>query len=89
MQFHFCHYIQEKQVFNFFEIEHYFSQTFLEDSNMIKEIDLKKGIFEISKGKNKFADKIIQIREKSIFEDFVYLFNEIDRLTGEKINYGF
>lgn len=81
-------YEQEKQEFNFFEIEHYFGHDYLKQKNMIKEEQTLHNIYEI-KDKNKisFANDICKETDPAIFKYFVDLFKKIDQVTGVQVNY--
>ncbi|AMC10094.1 hypothetical protein Lupro_02000 [Lutibacter profundi] len=79
-------YNQRKQEFKFFEIEHYFPVSFLEENNMLTELDIN-GIFEITGNKADFADKIKVLNEPEIFKIFENLFFVIDEINNESINY--
>jgi hypothetical protein len=79
-------YVQEKQVFKFFELEHYFTNEYLEKYKMLKATPIE-GIFEIGGSKSKFADIILKETDKTVFHDFYYLFREIDEITGKTIEY--
>lgn len=83
---HYQVYHQTKQVFKFFEIEHYFSYELLEEKKMITETSIP-GVFEISGNKSEFNDHILTLSKKEIFKDYVTLFLEIDGICGKKINY--
>jgi len=78
-------YHQEQQ-YRLFELEHYFSKELLARYSMIKESPVKD-TFRIADKKTKFAGQIIKETDPSIFQNFVYLFNEIDTILGIKINY--
>lgn len=80
------YYIQEKQVFNFFEIEHYLPLEFLKSNDMIKETGIKD-IFEIKNSKNNFSKLISKNNDLEVFQDFKYLFNEIDVISKNKTKY--
>lgn len=79
-------YHQNKQVFKFFEIEHYFPKIFLEENNMITETSIPN-VDEITGNKTKFKDLILQKNDEGLFKEFVTLFQEIDSLCGKAINY--
>lgn len=82
-------YLQPKQEFNFFEIEHYFSEDFLRENNMLVPTIIE-GIYEISDStgaKTKFAKKLKETSDPKIFEHFVLLFKMIDELSGVSIDY--
>ncbi|HLT87514.1 NACHT domain-containing protein [Parapedobacter defluvii] len=80
------HYIQEKQVFNFLEIEHYFTDDLLKQHNKLKETAIKD-VYEITGNKNAFANEVIKIHDPAIFENFVELFQRIDKITGIPVTY--
>lgn len=79
-------YIQDKQEFKFFAIEHYFSQDFLEKHKMIKETSIP-GVFEIVGGKNDFAMAIQKEMDPDIFVNFVTLFRAIDTICNKEVEY--
>ncbi len=80
------YYINQRQDFNFFEIEHYFSETVLSKHDMIKQTDLPN-IFEIKGDKTKFASLIRKETSPEIFENFLPLFQTIDKISGIQVNY--
>lgn len=79
-------YIQEKQEFRLFEIEHYFPLEMLKDFDMVKESPIAS-VYEIKDKKNDFSEKVINIKKPEIFKNFIYLFREIDGIVGSSINY--
>lgn len=80
-------YLQEKQDFNFFEIEHYFGHDYLKEKGLINEESLQ-GIYEIKDSKkSEFASIITKENNPSVFKYFVDLFLKIDRITGVSIDY--
>lgn len=84
-------YLQKKQEFNFFEIEHYFGHDFLNENNMLEESGIP-GIYQIKDTagvKTAFAKKIKNITNPKIFEHFILLFKKIDDLVGVEVNYEF
>ena len=79
-------YLKDDQVYNYFCIEHYFSDNILKEKGMIKETIIPD-IFEInhsSSAKNKFSAYLRKIEDPKVFDNFVYLFREIDRLADVK-----
>lgn len=80
------HYIQEKQVFNFLEIEHYFSDELLNKHNKLKKTSIEN-VYEIIGNKNSFANEVLKIQEPAVFTNFVELFKRIDKITGIEVNY--
>lgn len=80
-------YLQAKQDFNFFEIEHLFDHEILETHNMLRETSLK-GIFEIiDSRKAAFAEAICKDYTPETFTNFIELFKMIDSITGVKVEY--
>lgn len=80
-------YLQAKQDFNFFEIEHLFDHEILETHNMLRETPLK-GIFEIiDSRKAAFAEAICKDYTPETFTNFIELFKMIDSITGVKVEY--
>lgn len=80
-------YLQDKQDFNFFEIEHYFGHEYLSENGMIKDETLPD-IYEISDTKKTaFAGMVQKENSPSIFRMFTDLFKKIDQLTGMDISY--
>jgi hypothetical protein len=79
-------YIQEKQSFKFFEIEHYFEVNLLKDYGMIEETSIP-GVFEITGGKTDFKQEVLKLIDPFKFRYFVEFFTEIDKLNEKTINY--
>ena len=80
-------YLQPKQEFNFFEIEHYFGHDFLQKYDMLKTTPIAD-IFTINeKKKANFANMITQISDINIFNKFIDLFKAIDEICHVEINY--
>ncbi|NII81206.1 NACHT domain-containing protein [Pedobacter sp. SG908] len=79
-------YIQSKQDFNFLEIEHYFSDELLSSHNKLKETPIK-GIFEIRGSKQSFAKEVIKIQEPEKFQNFLEIFERIDKISGVQVDY--
>lgn len=76
-------YIQEKQDFNFFEIEHYFGQEFLRSHNMISDKEVIPGVYEIRDShKTNFAQEMSRIKNPETFKYFKDLFLKIDSICG-------
>lgn len=81
-------YLQVKQDFNFFEIEHYFGHDYLKNHQMIKDQEVLPGIFEIRDNpKTSFSSEITKEDDPKIFKYFVDLFRKIDQITHNNINY--
>lgn len=84
-------FIFSEQELNVFSIEHYFPRDLLEEEGMVESHPIE-GIFRIKdrKGsKSKFANRVTKLTNKKYFEEFIYLFQEIDRLAGrDDIDYG-
>ncbi|WP_017732996.1 NACHT domain-containing protein [Nafulsella turpanensis] len=83
-------YFQKEQKFSFFSIEHYFDDELLKESGMLEATPIN-GIFKISDKKSKkaeFSKQIRNIEDKEKFKNFIYLFQEIDKIFGvEEIEY--
>lgn len=79
-------YIQEKQVFKFYCIEHYFENEYLEKFKMIKKTSID-GVYEIIGDKNKFSESITKNTNVIDFKNFLYLFNEIDSICNKSLEY--
>ena len=81
------HYLQDKQEFNMFEIEHYFGYDFLNNNTMLKKTSIPD-IFEIkSSNKTSFATKICKDVDPNTFRYFTDLFRIIDKISNVEINY--
>lgn len=83
-------YLQKKQDFNFFEIEHLFGQDYLEKHDMLRATPID-GIFEIvDSRKTAFADIVCNEDTPDLFKNFVPLFEIIDNIVGtQQIEYNF
>lgn len=82
-------YLQEKQEFNFFEIEHYFGHKFLLENDMLKDTSLND-IYEIKDStgvKTDFAKKIKNETDPEVFQHFALLFRLIDEIAGVSVVY--
>lgn len=82
-------YLQSKQEFNFFEMEHYFGEDLLRENSMLVESGIP-GIYQIADSQGKktsFAKKVKEWTDPKVFEHFLLLFKKIDELAGVKVNY--
>jgi hypothetical protein len=79
-------YIQEKQEFKFFSIEHYFPIGFLKKNNMVKETPILD-VYEVTGNKTDFATLIQQEKDEEIFKYFPVLLRSIDEICGRDVNY--
>lgn len=80
-------YIRSEQKFNYFSIEHYFPLKILEEYEVLENTPLV-GIHSIkTKKKNSFSQKIRKLTEPEIFKNLIYLFNEIDIISGIDVEY--
>ena len=77
-------YLQDKQEFNFFELEHYMGLEFLKD--VIRETAIP-GVYEITGDKMALAKRIRKETSPKAFAMFTLLLQEIDQLAGVKIDY--
>lgn len=84
-------YIQPSQGDNYFSIEHYFPYDYLLENNMLKNTAIPN-IFKINDAggaKTIFAKKTAKNNNHDLFQGFIILFKEIDRIAGveDEINY--
>ncbi len=80
------HYIQSNDNDNYFTIEHYFNYEYLEDNSMLKPTAIP-GIFKINESggaKTAFAKKTLKNSDRKLFQGFIILFKEIDRIVNIK-----
>ncbi len=81
------HYLQDKQEFNMFEIEHYFGDDYLDKAMMLKGTAISN-VSEIrSSSKTAFAAKICKDNDPQTFRYFTDLFRVIDKISNMDINY--
>lgn len=78
------YYLQPNQTDNYFSIEHYFSEEYLNDNNMLKTTAIPKiySINDSNGAKMAFARKMAKINDYKLFNGFIILFKEIDLHTG-------
>ena len=79
-------YHQDKQVFKFFAIEHYFAEELLRKEKMITETSIT-GVFEVTGDKNAFSTDILKNIDCSDFKNFISLLHEIDNITKREESY--
>lgn len=77
-------FLQDKQEFNFFELEHYMGLDFLKD--VVKETAIP-GVYEITGDKVALARRIRKETSPKAFAMFTLLFQEIDKLAGLNVIY--
>lgn len=77
---------QDKQVFKFFEIEHYFDKTLLQEQKMISDTSIE-GVYEITGDKAKFNNQILNLVDAKVYNRFLSLFEELDKICKRDINY--
>ena len=77
-------YLQDKQEFNFFELEHYMGLEFLKD--VIKETAIP-GVYEITGDKMALAKRIRKENSPKAFSMFTILLQEIDKIANMHITY--
>lgn len=80
------HYLKKDQVFNFFTLEHYFGEEFLNNHKMLEKTDIPD-VFKIKKSKTQFSKLIRGITDPKVFVYFTDLFLQIDRISQVKIDY--
>lgn len=81
-------YFLEEQKFKYLEIEHFFSDELLKSKGMFENtsISASHNIFKIkSNKKEKFAEEIIKITDRSTFENFDELFSLLDSVISYSI----
>jgi len=82
-----CHYLSNEQRYNYFEVEHYFPEQFLAEHDALLRTPLDN-IFSIKDSKKKEISKSIRsITDPDFFKEFIQLFEEIDNISGVKIDY--
>ena len=79
-------YLQQKQEFNFFEMEHYMGIDYLINLGVAKETSIP-GIYEIIGDKVALAQKIRKETSPKHFAFFSLLLNEIDKIAGVNVSY--
>jgi DNA polymerase III delta prime subunit len=81
-------YLKDKQEFMFFSIENYFPNEFLKEKDVAEEVIDFPGIYTIKdKKKLVFAEMIRSETKLELFEDFKFLFNEIDLISQKQTPY--
>lgn len=81
------HYLQDKQEFNMFEIEHYFGFDYLNDNMMTKKTAIPNVFEIISSKKTTFANNICKDNDPNTFRYFTDLFRVIDKICNVDVNY--
>lgn len=80
-------YLKSENKYNYFEIEHYFPEDFLINNDAYKDTPIPN-VYSIKDGKKSTLSKEARkITKPSFFKDFTNLFDEIDEITGKKVNY--
>ena len=79
-------YLQDKQEFNFFELEHYMGLDYLRDQKVIRETPIP-GVFEITGDKTKLVQRIRKETSSRPFALFTLLLQLIDELAGVQVTY--
>ena len=79
-------YVQDRQDFNFFEIEHYFGHDYLRRNEMVRETPIPDILEIIDSKKVSFATAMKETNP-AIFRYFVDLFKKIDEITGVYVEY--
>ena len=77
-------YLQDKQEFNFFELEHYMGLEYLKD--ILKETPIPE-VYEIKGDKMALAQRIRKETSPKAFSMFTLLLQEIDKIAEMQINY--
>jgi hypothetical protein len=84
------HYLMDDQKYNCFEIEHYFSDDYLSKYDALKSIPLSSShnIYCIKDSKKTvLATNAVKISDPDFFQNFVPLFEMIDRIAGIQVGY--
>ena len=80
-------YIQKEQKYNYFAIEHYFSNEILQQYNLLRNTPIE-GLFSINdNGKKNFSQQIRKITNPKVFKNLTLLFSEIDFISKITIEY--
>lgn len=80
-------YLQKEQEFNMFEIEHYFDIGMLKEMDIVTESPISN-IFKVKDSKKKGFSKWVREQTSSeIFINFMELFQKIDKICGQEIDY--
>lgn len=80
-------YLKKDQSFNFYEIEHYFGERFLQQNDMLEQTDIPN-VYKIKESKkNTFSKLVRSTQDRKLFTYFVDLFKEIDKITQMEIEY--
>ena len=80
-------YIQSRQEFNFFAIEHYFGYEYLNKNKMLSKTEIPN-IYSINDGmKTKFATEICNDNNPENFKYFLDLFYKIDLISKAEVRY--
>lgn len=80
-------YLHNEQKYNYFAIEHYFSEEMLKEYDVLKDTPIE-GIYSIKDSRKKEFSKIIrQNVDPKTFKNFIQLFSEIDSISGINIEY--
>lgn len=80
-------YLKKDQLLNYFEIEHYFGYDILNRQGVIEESEIP-GIYKIKESKKSaFSNFIRSSQDASLFQNFILLFDLIDKLAGVEIEY--
>jgi hypothetical protein len=81
------YYLNKAQKFNFFELEHYFPNSFLVENDVLQKTPIDQ-IFSIKdKKKKEFSRTVRQMNSPELFENFVGLFEEIDSIVNANVSY--
>lgn len=78
------YYIKPSQKDNYFSIEHYLPNEYLEKNNMLVKtaIDNIYKINDSGGSKTTFTEKILKLNSVDLFQNFILLFKEIDKIAG-------
>lgn len=81
------HYLKAEQPFNYFEIEHYFDDSLLNELGVLSKTPIEN-IYSIKDSQKKSLSKHIRsLTDPKVFKGFTELFKLIDEITKEEIEY--
>lgn len=76
------HYIQPNDNDNYFTIEHYLPEDYLQHCGMLTDTAIPQIRKVKDSGKTSFAKETAKLRDPYLFQKFIILFREIDRIAG-------
>lgn len=81
-------YLFKEQELNYFEIEHYFDESFLKDHDMLEMTELAGNVYKIKEKRKSLFSKIVREQvDPKLFRGFIELFKKIDSISNVEIDY--